>query len=93
MLVDKYGSVDYEVVGVVTTKGYISLENNQFLKWTTTGKRLELWEGKKEYLDKAYLGNEDSDCSVRRIGYWNENSVLINGFQKVNLLSKKRVMR
>lgn len=70
MIIDKYGSVDYEVKGVITKENNIILSENQFLQWTPTGKRLELWEGKQEYLQ-----NEDPECNIRRIRYWNENSI------------------
>ena len=71
MLVDKYGNVDYEVKGVVTKDNNIILTENQFLQWTPTGKRLELWDGKKEYLQ-----NDNYSSNIRRVKYWNENSVL-----------------
>lgn len=70
MLIDKYGNVDHEVKGVVTKDNNIILSDNQFLQWTPTGKRLELWEGKQEYLQE-----EDIDCNIRRIKYWNDSSV------------------
>ena len=56
MLIDKYGSVDYEIKGAITKDNNVALTENQFLQWTPTGKRLELWEGRKEYLQ-----NEDPE--------------------------------
>ena len=47
MLIDRYGNIDYEVKGVITKNSNIVLTENQFLQWTPTGKRFELWEGKK----------------------------------------------
>lgn len=70
MLIDKYGSVNYEVKGVITKDDNIRLSENQFLQWTPTGKRLELWEGKQEYLQ-----NEDPDCNIKRLRYWNDSSI------------------
>ena len=70
MLIDKYGNIDNKIKGVVTKDNNIILSENQFLQWTPTGKRLELWEGKKEYLQE-----EDTDCNIRRIKYWNDSSV------------------
>lgn len=70
MLIDKYGSVDYEIKGAITKDNNVALTENQFLQWIPTGKRLELWEGRKEYLQ-----NEDPECNIRRIKYWNESSI------------------
>lgn len=70
MLIDKCGNLDNEVKGVVTKDNNIILSENQFLQWTPNGKRLELWEGKKEY-----MRGEDPDCNIRRIKYWNEGSI------------------
>lgn len=70
MLIDRCGNINYEVKGVITKNNNIVLTENQFLQWTPTGKRLELWEGKKEYLE-----DEDPDCNMRRIKYWSENSI------------------
>jgi hypothetical protein len=70
MLIDKYGNIDNKIKGVVTKDNNIILSENQFLQWTPTGKRLELWEGKKEFLQE-----EATDCSIQRIKYWNDSSV------------------
>lgn len=70
MLIDKCGNINYEVKGVIVKDNNIMLSDNQFLQWTPTGKRLELWEGKKEYLE-----DEDPDCNMRRIKYWSESSI------------------
>lgn len=76
MLIDKYGNVDNEIKGCILINKNIKLNENQFLQWTLTGKRLELWEGKKEYLDDVWNGINDKNCSIRRVCYWNQNSVL-----------------
>lgn len=73
MLIDKYGSIDYTVKGVITKNNNVILDNNQFLQWTPTGKRLELWEGKKEYFQ---LHNDDDvRIDIRRIRCWNDSSI------------------
>ena len=71
MLIDMYGNINYGIKGVATTKNNVMLTDNQFLQWSKTGKRLELWEGKKQYLE-----DRDTDCVTRRVTYWNQNSVL-----------------
>ena len=58
--------------GAITKGSNIILSENQFLQWTSSGKRLELWEGKQEYLQE-----EDIDCNIRRLKYWNENYIWI----------------
>lgn len=73
MLVDMNGNVDYKVTGVITTKANFELLENQFLQWTPTGKRLELWDGKKEFLNEEY--DHDTECVIRRLKYWNESSI------------------
>ncbi len=71
MLIEKQGNIDYKVKGFATKDNTIILLENQFLQWTPTGKRLELWDGKKEYLQ-----NDNYSSNIRRVKYWNENSVL-----------------
>lgn len=75
MLIDKYGNIDNKIKGVVTKDNNIILSENQFLQWTPTGKRLELWEGKKEFLER-----DDYSSNINRIKYWNESSIY--GFMK-----------
>jgi hypothetical protein len=70
MLIDKYGNIDNKIKGVVTKDNNIILSENQFLQWTSTGKRLELWEGKKEFLER-----DDYSSNINRIKYWNESSI------------------
>lgn len=74
MLIDKYGNIDYDITGVCTTKENIELLDNQFLQWTPSEKRLELWNGKEEYLNYEY--DHDRECKIKRITYWNQNSIL-----------------
>ena len=70
MLIDKLGNIDNKIKGVVTKDNNIILSENQFLQWTPTGKRLELWEGKKEFLER-----DDYSSNIYRIKYWNEFSI------------------
>lgn len=72
MLIEKEGNIDYKVKGFATKDNTIILLENQFLQWTPTGKRLELWDGKKEHLQ-----NDNYSSNIRRVKYWNENSVLL----------------
>jgi hypothetical protein len=72
MLINKDGIIDQEINTVITKdEGYIGLDDNQYFQITPTGKRLELWNGKKEYLNK-----KDPHCVSRRVTYWNMKSVI-----------------
>ena len=62
MLIKKDGSKDNAVIGIVTPEKNIYLTKEQFFQITTTGKRIELWEGDSDY--------------CKRITYWNMSSVV-----------------
>lgn len=71
MLIEKTGEINNEIKAVVLKNKDIELLEDQFFQWTETGKRLELWEGKKAYLDNI------NDGSLRRVSFWNEKSVVM----------------
>ena len=72
MLIEKDGIIDNEVNTVLLTDDrMITLDDDQFFQITSTDKRLELWQGKNDY-----LSNNDS-CGLKRICYWNKKSVIM----------------
>jgi hypothetical protein len=80
MLINQDGTIDNETNTVLTMSNLmIELDDNQYFQITPTGKRLELWNGKKEYLDK-----KDPHCVSRRVTYWNMKSVVGFFFRKYN---------
>lgn len=68
MIINENGKME-KVGSVLMSNGYLVLTEKQFLRVTEDGK-LELWEGKEEYLkSKNY-----SKCIC--LGYWSMNDIL-----------------
>lgn len=68
MIVGVDGRVE-RVGSVLMTHGYFVLTEDQFLV-ITKDERLELWEGKKDYL----VSHDPSKCN--RVGFWTMDHVV-----------------
>jgi hypothetical protein len=80
MLIERDGQITNKKVEILLMKDngtIITLDENQFFQWTPTEKRIELWEGKEEFL--KYRNGEkltdEENFKIRRVCYWNRNSV------------------
>ena len=72
MLVKQDGTIDNEVTDVIFTNGRrVAAYDDQFLQITQTGKRLELWEGKRDFIDNKFYGK------LRRVCYWRMRTVAV----------------
>jgi hypothetical protein len=70
MLVEKNGDINKEITSVLLSNNkMISLSRDQFFQWSETGKTLELWDGKKAFLNKKEFG-------YQRVKYWLAKSVI-----------------
>ena len=68
MIINQDGTQDEKTFMVLTKRGCVELDDNQFFQITPSGKRLELWEGKKEFLN-----NSGKFYFVKA---WNINSII-----------------
>jgi len=74
MLIDKTGTINPTVKSAIIKNLTVNLSSNQFFKISSTGRSVELWEGKKEYLSNAkiYSGPQ---CPLRKVYSWTYLSV------------------
>ena len=68
MLIKKDGTIKKNINTVILTNNRgLTLDNNQFFKWTNNGKKLELWEGNP---------HDENGETCSRICYWLKKSVI-----------------
>ncbi len=68
MIIGVDGRVE-RIGSVLMTHGYFVLTEDQFLM-ITNDNRLELWEGKKDYL------NSHDSAKCNRVGFWHMDAVV-----------------
>lgn len=73
MLIKFDGTRDMEIEGVIFPNMNIVLDDNQFFQITSNNEIIELWEGKKEFLE---CNATAINTRIRRIEAWNNNDVL-----------------
>ncbi len=70
MLMDENGKKEMNITAVLLTGDRLyHLDDDQFLQFTPNGKKLELWEGKKELLN-------DESFGYQRVCAWLRKSVI-----------------
>ena len=70
MLINKDGTIDFNITMIADNKHNWEIEDNQFLQVSKSGKTVELWQGKKDYLNDT-LSNE-----LRVIKRWRTSSII-----------------
>lgn len=70
MLINKDGSINEKITMIADQQNNWKLTYNQFLQISKSGKTVELWNGKKDYLNDT-LSNE-----LRLIKRWRTSSII-----------------
>ena len=70
MLINKDGIIDESITMIADNKDNWVLTDNQFLQISKSGKTVELWQGKEDYLNDT-LSNE-----LRVIKRWRTSSII-----------------
>ena len=71
MLINADGTINKDIKGVMVKTMNVFLLEDQFIQWTPTGKRLELWHGKGD------CESPKSDrMEIRKVTGWNRDSVI-----------------
>lgn len=70
MLINKDGIIDEKITMIADQQENWELTDNQFLQISKSGKTVELWQGKEDYLNNT-LSNE-----LRVIKRWRASSII-----------------
>lgn len=79
MLINKDGTINPNITQFLVEYRakweWFELDDNQFLQISPTGKRIELWEGKEEFLHYDDW-DKTKKWTLRKVCGWNANSIL-----------------